>query len=329
MKIRREFKIGFFAVIVILVSWWGIKWLGGQNLLLTSSTYYAYYDDVSGLMVSSRVKLRGVVIGNVQDIVLEGDKVKVEMLIEDKYTEMIPINSVAELGAAGLMGGTEINIIQGNADTHIAEESTIEGRVKPDMIGSMADKATTLLGNVNVTVDKLNELLGENGESISNMISHLETMSSSVNSILSSVQGSIGGIMSNIRSFTSTLAENGTRIESMLANVDKFTGDLAEAQFVEKLSTTLNELDSIITTINEGDGTAGMLINDKALYESLNSAGNNLATLLEDLKANPMRYVHFSLFGQSEEKIAQKAAKKAAKAEKKAAKKAKKEAKEE
>lgn len=329
MKIRREFKIGFFAVIVILVSWWGIKWLGGQNLLLTSSTYYAYYDDVSGLMVSSRVKLRGVVIGNVQDIVLEGDKVKVEMLIEDKYTEMIPINSVAELGAAGLMGGTEINIIQGNTDTYIAEESTIEGRVKPDMIGSMADKATTLLGNVNVTVDKLNELLGENGESITNMISHLETMSSSVNSILSSVQGSIGGIMSNIRSFTSTLAENGTRIESMLANVDKFTGDLAEAQFVEKLSTTLNELDSIITTINEGDGTAGMLINDKALYESLNSAGNNLATLLEDLKANPMRYVHFSLFGQSEEKIAQKAAKKAAKAEKKAAKKAKKEAKEE
>ena len=119
MKIRREFKIGFFAVIVILVSWWGIKWLGGQNLLLSSSTYYAYYDDVSGLMVSSRVKLRGVVIGNVQDIALEGDKVKVEMLIEDKYAEMIPINSVAELGAAGLMGGTEINIIQGNANAYI------------------------------------------------------------------------------------------------------------------------------------------------------------------------------------------------------------------
>ena len=329
MKIRREFKIGFFAVIVILVSWWGIKWLGGQNLLLSSSTYYAYYDDVSGLMVSSRVKLRGVVIGNVQDIALEGDKVKVEMLIEDKYAEMIPINSVAELGAAGLMGGTEINIIQGNANAYITEESTIEGRVKPDMIGSMADKATTLLTNVNVTVDKLNGLLGENSESITNMISHLETMSSSVNSILSSVQGSIGGIVSNIRSFTSTLAENSNRIESMLANVDKFTGDLAEAQFVEQLSATLTELDGIINAINDGDGTAGMLINDKALYESLNSAGNNLATLLEDLKTNPMRYVHFSLFGQSEEKIAEKAAKKAAKAEKRAAKRAAKAAKEE
>ena len=72
-----------------------------------------------------------------------------------------------------------------------------------------------------------------------------------------------------------------------------------------------------------------MLINDKALYESLNSAGNNLATLLEDLKTNPMRYVHFSLFGQSEEKIAEKAAKKAAKAEKRAAKRAAKAAKEE
>ncbi len=327
MKIRREFKIGVFAVIVILVSWWGIKWLGGQNLLLTSSRYYAYYEDVSGLMVSSRVKLRGVEIGNVQDITLEGDKVKVEMLIEDEYATMIPINSVAELGAAGLMGGTEINIIQGNADTFVAENSTIEGRVKPDMIGSMAGKATTLLDNVNTSVDKLNELLGANGESITNLISNLEAMSASVNSIIISAQSNINGTLNNLRSFTDTLQQNSGRIENMLTNVDKFTSDLAEAQFVEKLSTTLNELDGIIKTINEGDGTAGMLINDKALYDSLNSAGDNLASLLEDLKANPMRYVHFSLFGQSEDKIAEKAAKKAAKAEKKAAKAEKKAAK--
>lgn len=106
----------------------------------------------------------------------------------------------------------------------------------------------------------------------------------------------------------------------MIGNIDKVTTDLAEAQFVEKLNSTLTSLDEIVTAIEKGDGTAGMLINDKELYESLNSAGDNLAKLLEDLKANPMRYVHFSLFGKSEEQIAQKAAKKAAKEAKKAAK---------
>ncbi len=320
MKIRREFKIGFFAVIVILVSWWGIKWLGGQNLLLTSNTYYAYYEDVSGLMVSSRVKLRGVEVGNVQDIELLGDKVRIEMLIESDYAEMIPANSVAELGSAGLMGGTEVNIIQGDASVCAEPDAVLQGRIKPDLIGSMADKAGELIDGLNTTVSTLNGLLGENTESITELIQNLESMSASVNSIVSSAEGNINGTLSNLRTFTSSLANNTSRIENMISNLDTFSEDLAEAQFIEELSKTLDELNGIVKTINEGDGTAGMLINDKALYDSLNEAGSNLASLLEDLKANPMRYVHFSLFGASEEKIAERAAKKAAREQRRAAK---------
>ena len=320
MKIRKEFKIGVFAVAVILFSWWGIKWLQGQNMLLSSSSYYAYYEDVSGLMVSSRVKLRGVQIGNVQDIELDGDKVRVEMLIEDEYAALIPANSVAELGSASLMGGTEIVIIQGDATEKIKPEGVITGRVKPDLVGTMSEKAGELLDGLNTTVGGINELLSTNREAIDNMITNLEAMTMSINSMLDAARNNIDGTLSNLRTFTDTLAANSGRIEAMIGNIDKMTTDLAEANFVEQLNSTLTSLDAIITSIENGDGTAGMLINDKALYESLNDAGDNLAELLEDLKANPMRYVHFSLFGKSEEQIAQKAAKKAAKAEKKAAK---------
>lgn len=320
MKIRKEFKIGVFAVAVILVSWWGIKWLQGQNMLLSSSSYYAYYDNVGGLMVSSRVKLRGVQIGNVQDIQLEGDKVRIEMLIEDEFAKIIPANSVAELGAAGLMGGTEIVIIQGDAQETIKPETVITGRIKPDLVGTMAGKAGELIDGLNTTVGSLNDLLSVNGEAISQMITNLEAMSESVNSIINAARYDIDGTLNNLRTFTNTLAASSGRIESMIGNIDKVTTDLAEAQFVEKLNSTITSLDEIITAIEKGDGTAGMLINDKELYESLNDAGENLAQLLEDLKANPMRYVHFSLFGKSEEQIAEKAAKKAAKAEKRAAK---------
>jgi phospholipid/cholesterol/gamma-HCH transport system substrate-binding protein len=321
MKIRREFKIGVFAVITILVAWWGIKWLGGQNVLITSSTYYAYYDDVSGLIPSSRIKLRGVEIGNVQDIELENTTVRVEMLIEDKYIEMIPSNSVAEIRSAGLMGGTEINIIQGDAKDFIVADGTIKGVVKPDMIGSMADKAGDLLNGLNTTVESVNSLLSTNSETITDLISNLEAMSSSVNSIVASAQSNIQGTLTNLNTFTQTLSQNSSRIENMLSNLDQFSEDLAEAQFVAQLRSTLAELDAIVKSINEGDGTAGMLINDKALYDSLNQASGNLAALLEDLKANPMRYVHFSLFGQSEEKAAERAAKKAEREERRAAKK--------
>ena len=318
MKIRKEFKIGVFAVAVILVSWWGIKWLQGQNMLLSSSSYYAYYEDVSGLMVSSRVKLRGVQIGNIQDIELEGEKVRVEMLIEDEYAALIPVNSIAELGAASLMGGTEIVIIQGDATEMVKPDAVITGRIKPDLVGTMSEKAGELLDGINTTVDGINTLLSTNSEAINNMITNLEAMTSSINSMLNAARHDLNGTLSNLRTFTGTLAANSGRIEAMIGNIDQVTTDLAEANFVEQLSSTLSSLDTIVTSIENGDGTAGMLINDKALYQSLNDAGDNLAKLLEDLKANPMRYVHFSLFGKSEEQIAEKAARKAAKAEKKA-----------
>ena len=54
MKLSKEFKIGFFAVVVIAVAWWGVKWLEGSNLLRRSDTYYVYYDNVAGLQQSSR-----------------------------------------------------------------------------------------------------------------------------------------------------------------------------------------------------------------------------------------------------------------------------------
>ena len=320
MKIRREFKIGIFAVIVIAVSWWGIKWLGGQNVLLTSNIYYVYYDDVSGLQESSRVKLRGVEVGNVRSIELERDRVLVEIAVESKYADMIPANSLAEIGSAGLMGGVEINILQGDAAEPIEAGAFFEGAIKPDMIGSLADKGTELMDGLNETVSGVNALLADNSASITALVSNLESMSASVDALLAAVSGDVDGIMGDVKDFTDALAENTGRIESIIENLDTFTGDVAAADLVSQLNTTVTTLNDVLGTLESGEGSIGQLLNDPALYTSLNEASDNLGALLEDLKLNPMRYVHFSLFGMSEEKAAEKAAKKAARAEKRAAK---------
>ena len=320
MKLRREFKVGVFAVIVIAVAWWGIKWLGGQNVLLTSNIYYVYYDNVSGLQESSRVKLRGVEVGNVRDITLENDRVKVEIAVESQYEEMIPVNSVAEMGSAGLMGGVEIVIIQGDAAEFMEDGATFEGRVKADMIGTLADKGAELMDGLNTTVGGVNALLEDNAQKISTLVSNLESMSASIDGIMSASSANIKSSISNLNSFTTTLSENTGRIESMLANLDSFTDELAEAQLVEQLTTTVNDLNTVLATIQSGEGSVGKLVNDPELYDSLAKAGDNLALLLEDLKANPMRYVHFSLFGSDDEKAAKKQAKAEAKAAKREAK---------
>lgn len=310
MKIKRELKVGVFAVLVIAVAWWGIKWLGGQNVLLTNNIYYVYYDDVSGLQESSEVKLRGVKVGNVTDIVLERDRVLVELAVETKYEDMIPSNSIAEMGAAGLMGGVEIVIKQGDSAEPIANDAFLEGRVKPDMIGMLADGGSALIEELNATVESLHTMLDGNSEAITSLVANLESVTATIDKVLAS--GQIQGALNNLSSFTDTLAENESRIDSMLANLDNFTGELAEADVVSKLTTTVESLNGVLAEINNQEGTVGKLLNDSELYDSLNTAGNNLGLLLEDLKANPMRYVHFSLFGTSEQKLAEKEAKREA-----------------
>ena len=305
-------KVGTFAVIVILVSWWGIKWLGGQNIFLSDNIYYVHYDDVSGLQESSRVKLRGVEVGNVRSITLLGDKVKVEIAIEEEYADMIPDNSVAELGSSGLMGGMEIYIIQGDSETVMKDGGEFEGRVRPDMLGSLADQGGALLENLNTTVTNVNALLDDNSEEIGQMIANLESMTSSIDNLLSASSGDIEGALNDLHTFTTTLSENSERIEAMLANLETFSGDLADADLVNQLTATVDSLNAVLASIQEGEGSVGKLLNDEELYNSLNTASDNLGLLLEDIKTNPKRYINISVFGQSEEKAKAKAEKRAA-----------------
>lgn len=314
MKFKRELLIGIFAVAVIGVSWWGIKWLGGQNVFLTSNIYYARYDDVTGLQESSRVNLLGVEVGNVRSIELQDDGVLVEIAVEDRYAHMIPSNSVAEIGSTGLMGGMEIFIIKGDAEDAMPDGGMFEGRMRPDMLASLSDKGTELLEGLNQTVDGVNSLLNDNSENITMLIANLESMSASVDGIINSSADDIETAMDDLSTFTSTLAENTSRIETLLTNIETFSGDLAESDIFTELETTVSSLNGVLASIENGEGSVGMLLNDTQLYDSLTSAGDNLSLLLEDLKANPMRYVHFSLFGSSDEKAERKAEREARRA---------------
>ena len=325
MKLSSYFKVGIFTVIVILVSWWGIKWLGGQNIFLTNNTYYVYYDDVTGLMESSRVKMRGVEVGNVRTITLLEDKVMVELSIKAEFEDMIPDNSVAEIASAGLMGGMEIYIIQGDSETTKPDGGTFEGRMRPDMLGALADKGGELLEGLNVTVDNLNTLLETNSENLGQLVANLESVTASIDQMLNASTDNIEGALGDLRTFTTMLSESSADIEAMITNLESFSGDLADADLVNQLSATVESLNNVLSSIESNEGSVGKLLNDAELYDSLTTASDNLGLLLEDVKARPMRYVNISVFGQSPEKMEEKAAKKAAKEAAKEAKRAAKE----
>ena len=325
MKIRREFKIGIFAIIVILVSWWGISWLGGQDLFKSYNTYTVYYDEVSkDLQVSSRVYIRGVNVGNVQEIALDGDKVKVVIAVEEQYADMIPDNTVA-LITEGMMGGAQIVLEQGDSKSIAEDGATLEGRLDEGLMGLLADKGTELIDNLNTTIGNLdqtvssvNGILDDNRENIGKVVANIESLSREVNSLVSNSKGDINTALNDLASFTTMLKENTASIESMLGNLNKFSGNLADSDIIANLTTTVEELNGIIATIESGEGSLGKLLKDDTIHNSLDETVNSLNALLTDLKEHPMRYVHFSLFGKSEEDIAAKEAKEAKRAAKRA-----------
>jgi phospholipid/cholesterol/gamma-HCH transport system substrate-binding protein len=255
------------------------------------------------------------------------DKVKVEIAIDADYEDMIPDNSIAEIASAGLMGGMEIYIIQGDSETSMPDGGTFEGRVRPDMLGSLADKGGELLDGLNVTVENLNTLLEANSENIGKLVANLESVTASIDEMLTASSDEIEGALGDLHSFTTMLSESSADIQAMITNLESFSGDLADADIVEKLNTTVESLNGVLSTIENAEGSVGKLLNDTELYDSLTTASDNLGLLLEDVKARPMRYVNISVFGKSPEKIEEKAAKKAAKEAEKAAKRAAKESK--
>lgn len=311
---KKEVKIGIYAVIILLASWAGIRFLSGASIFNTTNSYYAYYDDASGLQSASAVMIRGVKVGQVTDITVspeEPTKVRVEITVEDNYA--LPSDSKATIVSMGLMGGKAIDVRLGASEQMLEDGGVIATAVERDLMAMASEefsdikgKIVELVDNLNATVCNLNTLVDNNDANITSAIANL-------NAVLAELKQS--GIIENVDNFTQKLDGAGERLDSILVNVNAITTDLKEREAGRELAESIATLNEVLAKINSNEGSVGGLLNDRQLYDNLTTATNNLSVLLADLKENPKRYVHFSLFGAKDEqaKAAAKAAKKAAK----------------
>lgn len=320
-KMKKEVKIGIYAVVIIAAAWIGIRFLSGVDVFGQNETYYAYYDDAAGLQNASAVMIRGVKVGQVMQVSVapeDPSKVKVTMSVSRDYK--LPSDSQAKIFSAGLMGGKAIEIILGSSSEVLAPGSDIQSKAEKDMLdmaaselGDLKVKVVELIDNLNKTVTGLNAVVDGNSTTITAAVSNL-------NAILADLRRS--NIVANVNEFTGTLNQNGERIDSVMMNLNAIVAELEQRQMAKSIADAVTTLNEVLAKVNSTDGTVGGLLADRTLYNNLTTASNNLSTLLADLKEHPGRYVHISLFGVSEEKAQAKAEKKAAKAAKKAAKRA-------
>ena len=325
---KKEIKVGLFALAVLLVGWGVARMLKGAEIFSNNYTYYAYYTQVGGIQPASHVMISGVKVGSVLDVKLNEDPSKgVELTLSVDKQYRIPTDSKAEIFSDGLMGGKAVKIIYGSSSEFTPNKGTIQSKESVDLMDmasteltSLLEKVKGIMDNLTVTLDGINGLMAQNTETITHIMTNVDGVTGNVNSMLAKEKQHLEQAFASLSEFSKALGENSDEVDAIIDNMSAFSGKLAESNLVTEIEGVVNNLNGVLTAVKDENGSVGKLLNDAQLYDNLASASNNLSVLLEDLKANPSRYVQVSVFGGRNPE--QKVAKAKAKAEKRAIKRA-------
>lgn len=318
MKISNETKVGALTAIAITLLVLGFNFLKGRSLFKTGHFLYAKYPDAKGLMVSNPVYVNGFQIGSVYDIENESaDLKKINVSIKLKEDYEIPNNSVATI-IKDPLGTPSIEIILGDSKNHLKTGDTLMTKESMGILGAVANQLLPVADQIKETVRQLDIVLknvnsifdpttkGNLQEVIANLnktTANLMNASASMQVMLNEQTGSITKTMNNVNSFTKNLADNNEKINGVVTNLQTTTGNLAKADIngtIADLKTSVNNLNSILSKIDKGEGSMGKLMNDKALYDNLNNTIRSANILVDDLRMHPKRYVSVSVFGKKD-----------------------------
>ena len=325
---KKEVKVGLFAIAVLLVGWGVARMLKGAEIFSNSYTYYAYYAQVGGIQPASHVMISGVKVGSVVDVKLNEDPSKgVELTLSINKQYRIPTDSKAEIFSDGLMGGKAVKILYGSSSEFTPNKGTIQSKESVDLMDMASTELTGLLekvkgimDNLAVTLNGINGLMAQNTETITHIMSNVDGLTGNVNSMLANEKQHLEQAFASLSEFSKTLGDNASEVDAIIDNMSAFSGKLAESNLVTEIEGVVNNLNDVLVSVNDKNGSIGKMLSDAELYDNLTSASNNLSVLLEDLKENPSRYVQVSVFGGKNPE--HKVAKAKAKAEKRAIKRA-------
>lgn len=318
MKIRKEFYIGLVATITLVGTYIGYNFLQGKDVFNQSTRYYIIYDKIAGLSESNSVTLNGFKIGSVSKLKLiqyeNSNQVVVEILVSNDV--WIPKNSVAKI-ESDFLGVNTISMIYGDSKEGAVEgdtllpaiATTIQEEVSLQIL-PLKIKTENMLATLDTVLESIKYVFNEETQrslantfsSIQTTIENIEHSSFTLDTVLSSQKGSIARILDNVNSITSNLKENNEQITNAINNFADFSDSITQIDFKRTIvaaEKALSDFQAISDRINRGEGSLGHLVNNDTLYHELQSSAHELNKLVEDIKLNPQRYLHFSVFGRN------------------------------
>lgn len=295
----KEVKIGLAGIAAIVVLFYGINFLKGINLFKSSNLYYVEFEDVCGLTNSSPVFADGYSIGIVRNIQYDYTRPKhVVVTVEVDKDMRIPAGSEASLETE-MLGTVKMNLLLANNPRQRMEPGdTLKGFIDGGLMGVAADmvpKFEKLLPKMDSILTSLNALLAD--PALAQTLHNTEVLTAN----LSSTTAKLDRMMSKeIPTLTRNLNQVCENAQALTTHMDEKLVQLDVEGTMKRVDQTLANVEMLTQKLNSKDNTVGLLLNDPSLYNNLTATTANAASLLEDLKAHPKRYVHFSLFGKKD-----------------------------
>ena len=308
---KKEVKVGLLGIIALAIFYLGFNFLKGLDVFRTENEYFTFYQNAEGLQTSNPVMYNGVTVGRVVLVEPEQDRNRVRVMLAIQRKIKISNKTTAVLADNGLLGGKMIKLLI-NAGQDLADEGTIESSIEKGMLGSVTDKLTPTLKNVDsllTTTTAIIKQFDQTAVALKTLMASATQTTAGVNGIVAANSKNLSAITANAAVLTAnlnTLSNNlDAQIKPILQKTSTFTDSLNAmrlGQTVSQLNSSIAGLQGIVKEINQGKGTLGKLAKDDSLYVNLDRTAANIALLMSDLKANPKRYVHFSLFGKKDKK---------------------------
>jgi phospholipid/cholesterol/gamma-HCH transport system substrate-binding protein len=283
----KEVKIGLSFVVALAFLIWGINFLKGVNLFTPSNHYYLKYESVDGLVVSNGVFIKGYKVGQVRNIkydFTQKESFTVDILMNQDIK--LPQGTIAYLFDESMLGGKGINLVfTDNKEFHTSGDTLLTDK-DGGLMASLANIVPTIQSTIN----------------------HVDSLVQSANILLNSNE--IQNSMNNIESITAELSKTSRSLNSLInqqfppiinnvnsisTDLKNITGQLSNIQYqdiIQSLDSTLVNLEQFTNSINSPDGSLGLLLNDKNLYNNINKTVNSANSLLIDLQEDPRRYLY-------------------------------------
>ena len=292
MKFKKEVQIGLLTVLALVLGYIGINYLKGIEIFKKTTTYYAHFDNLNSVTVATPVIVSGFKVGSVRDVRFDysrGYGATVEMAL-DPHVRVSP-TSIVKIKMNPLSGSELVLTIDGQ-DTRILSDGDTISSISPagDLLSIATDQILPAVNNMMPTITQT--------------LVRLDTLlhDKSIDSVLLALKGSsmqLHAMMAALNQSSQSLKPVMDNVHGMTGNLNAFSAQLTQLKLdsmMQHLNETTRQLQQVTAQLRSKDNTAGLLLSDPSLYNRLDSLVNNADRLMRDLKENPKRYVHFSVF---------------------------------